>query len=140
MRVQPLRGGPIIGPPRRGWNIVDSFILKPTMRASIYTLSFTTFVDDYKLRGRFPSTTTTYLFSSEEQANEYLRYLICEELQYRNDEEDFRSMEFEQLLQHADEYFRGKHVPTRVEWSLFEEKIDTATVPNDYFRPTKRSK
>jgi hypothetical protein len=128
--------------------------LKMSKRAdntpAIYHASFTTFVDDYKLRGRDPSTTVSEFFSTHDGAEEFLLYHFRKALKGHDashysahrDFKDFVAEEGYWKTKEMDfgtcvavlEDMPGEFVPTPYDWDIQEVDVDT------WVNPSKKAK
>lgn len=108
---------------------------------AIYHASFTSFVDDYKLRGRDPSTTVSAFFSTHERAEEFLLYHFRKALQGHDASEYEDREDFKEFVSAEHGYWKtddmdystcasvledmdGEFVPTPYDWDIQEVEVD----------------
>ncbi len=117
---------------------------------TIYHASFTTFVDDYKLRGRDPSTTVSEFFSTHEGAEEFLLCHMRDALDGRDasyyvDDDDYKDFINEDGEWKADaldystcfsllEDLSGEYISQKYDWDIREVDVDT------WVNPSKKAK
>ena len=126
--------------------------------SSIYVVTWTSFYDDYKLRGNDPSTSLEpALFSKLEYAKEYLASLLRDYLEVCEYEDEYIKETFPEcldedgnIIKHKNRYgyetvsyesldcdtlqrmvYRvneGEFVPKSLEWDILETELDTMRV------------